>query len=73
MQRLNQISGRQDSATLHNVTALDPTNYLGLTNPSMTSGAEIASAIEAKYGTSPTTIEFDTMKNVCDALNNLWI
>jgi predicted ribosomally synthesized peptide with SipW-like signal peptide len=73
MQRLNQISGRQDSATLHNVTALDPTNYLGLTNPSATSGAEIVSAIEAKYGTSPTATEFETIKNVCDALNNLWI
>lgn len=70
-QRLTQESGRQDPALLHDVTPYDPTNYLNLPIPNAASGTEIILAIEAKYGTLPTDAEYETMKDVCDALNNL--
>lgn len=70
-QRLNLESGRQGWDTTHNVATYDPNNYLGLTSPATTS--EIVSAIEGKYGSGPTEDQFEIMKDVCDALNNLSI
>ncbi|MCP8314106.1 MAG: hypothetical protein H3Z53_07030 [archaeon] len=72
--RLNVESLRiHPTAYTHDVTALDPSNYLGLADPSSATVSEIIAAIEGKYGTSPTGAQFEIMKNICDALNNLWI
>ena len=70
-QRLNQVSGRQSPSTTHDVTACDPANYLNLLIPTSATGQQIVDAIEAKSGTSPTAAQFEIMKDVCDALNNL--
>jgi len=52
---------------VHDFGEYDPDDYLGLGG----SGTllEIISAIESKYGTSPSDSEFEMMKNVCVALN----
>jgi hypothetical protein len=68
--RLNDASGILDPTALHDVTADDPGDYLSLTNPAAATVPQIISAIEGKSGTSPTNGEFNSMKDVCDALNN---
>lgn len=45
--------------------------WQGLTNPGSAGLSEIIAAIESKYGTSISHYQFNIMKNVCDALNNL--
>ena len=67
---LNLRSGRQDPAEPHNVTGVDPGNYLGLAAPSASTLPQILARIETKYGTSPTNAQFLIMKDVCDKLNN---
>jgi hypothetical protein len=69
--RLNLASGILDGPDLHNVTGADPGNYLGLSNPSAASLTSVIAAIESKYGTSLNNTKYNTMKNVCDGLNNL--
>ena len=69
--RLNVRADRLDSGTFHLFSTYDPGDYLGL-------GGQgdlglIIDAIEDKYGTSPTDGQFEIMKNICDALNNLAI
>lgn len=54
----------------HDVTSVDPGNYLGLASPSSATLAQIIAAIESKFGTSPTNTQFNIMKDVCDGLNN---
>jgi len=68
--RLNERSGILDPLDTHDLSGKDPTNYLGLANPSSATLTEIINAIESKYDT-PSNTQFNTMKNVCDALNNL--
>jgi hypothetical protein len=68
--RLNAatLPPRLGPGATHNIPA-DAQAYLGLPgNPTL---AQIFAAIESKYGTSPTEGEFEIMKDVCDALNNL--
>jgi hypothetical protein len=67
---LNLRSGRQNPTDPHNVTGVDPGNYLGLANPSASSLAQILARIEMKFGTSPTNAQFLIIKDVCDKLNN---
>jgi hypothetical protein len=69
--RLNERSGILEGADAYDVTALDSKNYLGLADPSNATLTEIIAAIESKFGTSPKNSQFNIMKNVCDALNNL--
>lgn len=69
--RLDAESGRLDLGTTHNFASLDPDNYLGPGGWGTLS--QIISVIEGKHGTSPSHDEFEVMKNVCDALNNLEI
>lgn len=69
--RLNERSGIMDGPDLHNVSAADPGNYLGLATPSAATLNQIIAAIEAKYGTSPSNAQFTVMKSVCDGINNL--
>lgn len=69
--RLNERSGILEGADTYDVTGLDSKNYLALSDPTNASLTEIIAAIESKFGTSPKNSQFNIMKNVCDALNNL--
>ena len=71
--RLDVESGRLSGTRYHDVSGLDPGNYLGLIDPTSASVEEIISAIEDKYGTSPSDDQFELMKGICDGLNNLSI
>ena len=78
--RLDIASGRLDVGNTHDVTGWDEDNYLGLPNPALATLSEIIIAIEGKYPAEPedpeawpTTEQYETMKDICDALNNLWI
>ena len=69
--RLNVAAGRLSLGTYHYFGSLDPGNYLGL-GWEGTLGL-IIDAIEGRCGTSPTKDEFEVMKNLCEALNELQI
>lgn len=69
--RLNERSGILGPLDTHDVTGKDPGNYLGLANPTSATLSKIIAAIESKYGTPVSNTQFNIMKNVCDALNNL--
>jgi hypothetical protein len=69
--RLNVEAGRLFPDTFRFFGHLDPDDYLGLGGQGTL--AEIISAIEGKYDTSPTKAQFEIMKNICDAVNNLEI
>ncbi len=71
--RLNERAGILGAGDKHNVSGLDPGNYLGLGSPKSATTSEIVAAIETKFGTSPTDAQFTVMKDICDALNNLAI
>ena len=70
---LDLRSGIFAGGDTHNVTGVDPANYLGLATPSSATLTQILAAIEAKFGTSPTNAQYNVMKDVCDKLNNLQI
>jgi len=62
----------------HDITTIKGYEYLGLDNPSSATLSEIVAAIEGKYPSGsppqePTDKQFEIMKNICDALNNLEI
>ena len=69
--RLDERSTILDAGETHDVTGPDSDNYLGLGTPSSATLAQIIAAIEAKSGSSPSDTQFNIMKDVCDALNNL--
>ena len=69
--KLNVASGRLYPEIFHPFTSYDPDDYLGLGGQGTLQ--EIIYCIESKYGTSPTEDQFEIMKNICDALNNLEI
>ena len=78
--RLDIASGQLDIGNTHDVTGWDKDNYLGLSNPALATLSEIIIAIEGKYPDEPddpeawpTTEHYKRMKDICDALNNLWI
>jgi len=79
--RLDIVSGRLDVGNTHDVTGWDGNNYLGLPNPASATLSDIVIAIEGKYPGDPedpsacwpTMKRYETMKDICDALNNLWI
>ena len=78
--RLNIVSGRLDVGNTHDITGIKGYGYLGLPNPALATLSEIIIAIEGKYPAEPedpdawpTTEQYETMKDICDALNNLWI
>jgi len=75
--RLNLKSGRLPGNSLHNTTSRDSGNYLGLATPTSATLDQIVAKIESKHVTPtpppPTKAEFLIMKDVCDALNNLYI
>ena len=68
--RLDVQAGRLALPTPHDTT-YDPGNYLGLTTPAAATLSEIVWAIESKY--SMPSPDSEVMKDVCDALNNLYI
>jgi len=61
----------------HDITTIKGYGYLGLANPSSATLSEIVQAIEDKHvppaTEPPTDKQFEIMKNICDALNNLEI
>jgi len=69
--RLNVEAGQLYPELFHLFSSYDPANYLGLGGQGTLE--EIIGAIEGKYGTSPTEGQFEIMKDICDALNNLEI
>ena len=69
--RLNERSSMLCSLDWHDVTAMDPDNYLELPDPHHSSLQEIIAAIESKHVTNPADGEFEVMKDCADALNNL--
>lgn len=77
--RLNAQSGRLDLGSTHDVTSLDPGNYLGLPAPGSAALSDIISALEDKYPPDPddpdavwpTDAQYLIMKDICDALNNV--
>jgi len=79
--RLNIVSGRLDVGNTHDITGIKGYGYLGLPNPASATLSEIIIAIEGKYlaepedpeAVWPTDKQYETMKDICDALNNLWI
>jgi hypothetical protein len=71
--RLNDRSSLLCSGEVHDVTQHDTDNYLGLADPENATLEEIITAIESKSTLVPTKQEFNTMKDICDALNNLEI
>lgn len=71
--RLNSLAGLLCPGETHNVSAFDPDNYLGLADPTKATLSEIIAAVESKFGTGPTDKQFEIMKDVLDALNNLEI
>ena len=68
--RLNVEAERLFMHTFHLFSSYDLENYLGLGGQGTLQ--EIIGAIESKYP-SPTEGQFEIMKNICDALNNLEI
>jgi hypothetical protein len=68
--RLNDQAGLLCAAARHDVTGADPDNYLGLADPEDATLGDIITAIEAKAGTTPTKHQYETLKSVCDGLNN---
>jgi hypothetical protein len=69
--RLNDRSSLLCAGELHDVTQHDPDNYLDLADPANASLQEIINAIESKYGIVETKQQFNTLYDICDALNNL--
>ncbi|MFA5450738.1 MAG: hypothetical protein WC231_01925 [Dehalococcoidales bacterium] len=69
--RLDGVSDRLSHTKVRDISGYDPTNYLGLGGQGTLDN--IFTAIEAKHGTSPTKAQFNLMKDICNALNNLLI
>ena len=70
---LNIESGRLAPSGVHDFSTLDPTDYLGLGGSATL--ALIVDAMEGKFSLllSPTDAQFEIMKDILDALNNLEI
>ena len=68
--RLDVAAGTLDTGG-HDFTSCDDCNYLGLDGSGTLQ--EIITAIEGKHGTSPTADEFEIMKDICVALNEVTI
>jgi len=79
--RLNIVSGRLDVGNTHDITDIEGYEYLGLPNPTSATLSDIVIAIEDKYPAEPedpeavwpTDKQYETMKDICDELNNLLI
>ena len=69
--RLNAESGRLLLTINRDFSSYDTGDYLGLGEQGTL--PEIIAAIESKCSTSPTDEQFELMKDICDALNNLEI
>ena len=69
--RLNERSGRQGYDVPRDIRAFDARNYLGLADPGHATLQQIIVAIESKYGTNPSKTQYNTLKDVCEALNRL--
>lgn len=68
--RLNLESGRMHASIAHDISSIDPDNYLNLLSPWSITIPEIATAIEAKHGTAVSKDQFAIMLNVCESLHH---
>lgn len=68
--RLNLCAGLLEMDETHDLSGIDTSNYLGLSNPENASLEEIISAIENKYGTFISRHNYLIMKSVCEKINN---
>ncbi len=71
--RLNAQAGLLCEGETHDVSSLDPANDLNLSDPTAATLDETIAAVEGMFGTDPTDKQFEIMKNISDALNNLEI
>ena len=79
--RLSIAAGRLNVGNTHDITGIKGYGYVGLPNPASATLSAIIIAIEGKHPADPsdpaacwpTTEQYETMKDICDALNNLWI
>ena len=79
--RLSIAAGRLNPANTHDIIGIEGYGYLGLPDPASATLSAIIVAIEGKHPADPsdpaacwpTTEQYETMKDICDALNNLWI
>ena len=71
--RLNEQASILCAGELHDLSGEDPHNFLDLLDPKNASLSEIIIGIESKYSLWPTLTkgQFNVMKDICDALNNL--
>ncbi len=71
--RLNQQAIILCAGEMHDVSGVDPGNFLELTDPENATLSEIINKIELQYPNWPslTKEQFNIMKDICDALNNL--
>lgn len=77
--RLSIAAGRLNPANTHDITGIEGYGYLGLTNPAAATLSAIVIAIEGKHPANPedpgacwpTTAQYQTMKDICDAINSL--
>lgn len=77
--RLSIAAGRLSPGNTHDITGIEGYGYLGLTNPASATLSEIVIAIEGKHPADPddpgacwpTTGQFETLKDICDDVNNL--
>jgi hypothetical protein len=69
--RLNVLSGIFCPDSAYDITGINHYQYLGLDDPHHAKLGEIVAAIESKHGTSPANWQFEAMKDLCDAINNL--
>ncbi|MFC1864621.1 hypothetical protein ACFLYG_02195 [Chloroflexota bacterium] len=69
--RLDVAAGRLDSNDLYDFSSYDPEDYLEMEGQGTLQ--EMIDAIESKYDTAPTKDQFEAIKDICDALINLWL
>jgi hypothetical protein len=71
---LNLKALRLSPVTTHDVTGIDPDNFLGLDEPTASTIPEIMDAIEDKFPPpDPTAQQFQIMRRICEALYSLEI
>ncbi|MFO7995918.1 MAG: hypothetical protein R6U93_02025 [Dehalococcoidia bacterium] len=77
--RLSIAAGRLSPGNTHDITGIEGYSYLGLPDPASATLSAIVIAIEGKHPADPgdeaacwpNTSQYETMKDICDAINNL--
>jgi len=77
--RLSIAAGRLNPANTHDITGIPGYAYLGLPNPESATLSAIVIAIEARHPADPAdpgacwpgNSQYETLRNICDAINSL--